>query len=332
MDSLPEALSCQELGVTGVCNASCQSKLSSGIGDRLAIGTGRQRSSLSIENQVRVVAGETRNEITTVMESIKAHDLSREATTAVVAFIQRELVFFQNLLEEVVKEIELLINACSGHVAFTPDLFNLASALGSHRAPSKWLVKNSTDVSLSGWLVDAGRQVKALSGYLSTSPLQSCSYCLGAFAHPQAFLACVLMDHARSTMKSVYALEFSVEVLHPSTLPTSPPDHGVFLSDLKLTGASWDADRACIIEPTESRDIYDLPIVWLKPVEVIRSRAPSAKVVKQQSEMPLFDCPLLFGGDWGGDVTTLVTSLPLPTSVPEGTLKQRRVAVVSLLF
>lgn len=122
------------------------------------------------------------------------------------------------------------------------------------------------------------------------------------------------------------------QVLHPSTLPTSPPDHGVFLSDLKLTGASWDADRACIIEPTESRDIYDLPIVWLKPLEVIRSRAPSAKVVKQQSEMPLFDCPLLFGGDWGGDVTTLVTSLPLPTSVPEGTLKQRRVAVVSLLF
>lgn len=185
----------------------------SGIGDRLAIGTGRQRSSLSIENQVRVVAGETLNEITTVMESIKAHDLSREATTAVVAFIQRELVFFQNLLEGVVKEIQLLINACSGHVAFTPDLFNLTSALGSHRAPSKWLVKNSTDVSLSGWLVDVGRQVKALSGYLSTSPLQSCSYCLGAFAHPQAFLACVLMDHARSTMKSVYALEFSVEVI-----------------------------------------------------------------------------------------------------------------------
>lgn len=121
------------------------------------------------------------------------------------------------------------------------------------------------------------------------------------------------------------------QVLHPNTLPISPPDRGVFLSDLKLTGASWDGDRGCIIEPAESRDICDLPIVWLKPLEVVRSRAPSAKVEKQQSEMPLFDCPLLFGGDWGGDVTTLVTSLPLPTSVPEGTLKQRRVAVVSLL-
>lgn len=121
------------------------------------------------------------------------------------------------------------------------------------------------------------------------------------------------------------------QVLHSDTLPTSPPDRGVFLSGLKLTGASWDVERGCIIEPNESRDIYDLPIVWLKPLEVIRSRAPSAKVEKQQSEMTLFDCPLLVGGDWGGDVTTLVTSLPLPTSVPEGTLKQRRVAVVSLL-
>lgn len=185
----------------------------SDIADRLAIGTGRQRSTLSIENQVKAVAEETLNQIATVVESIKEHDLSHEATTAVASFIQRELAFFHKLLREAVKETELFINACSGHVAFTSDLFNLASSLGSHRVPPKWLVKRATDVSLSGWLADVGRQVKALGGYLSTSPLQSCSYCLGAFAHPQAFLACVLMDHARATMKSVYALEFSVEVI-----------------------------------------------------------------------------------------------------------------------
>ena len=185
----------------------------SGIADRLALGTGRQRFPFSIENQVKAIAEETLNQITTVIESIKAHDLAGEATTAVASFIQRELVFLQNLLGEAVKETELFINACSGHVAFTPDLFNLASSLGSHRAPPKWLVKSATDVSLSGWLSDVQRQVKALGGYLSTSPLHPCSYCLGAFAHPQAFLACVLMDHARVTMKSVYALEFSVEVI-----------------------------------------------------------------------------------------------------------------------
>ena len=185
----------------------------SGIADRLALGTGRQRSTFSIENQVKAIAEETLNQITTVIESIKAHELAGEATTVVASFIQRELVFFQNVLGKAVKETELFINACSGHVAFTPDLFNLASSLGSHRAPPKWLVKSATDVSLSGWLSDVQRQVKALGGYLSTSPLHPCSYCLGAFAHPQAFLACVLMDHARVTMKSVYALEFSVEVI-----------------------------------------------------------------------------------------------------------------------
>lgn len=120
-------------------------------------------------------------------------------------------------------------------------------------------------------------------------------------------------------------------MLHPKALPTSPPDRGVFLSDLKLNGASWDAGRGCITEPALSRDICDLPIVWLKPIEVIRSRAPSAKVNTVQSDMPLFDCPLLVGGDWGVDVSTLVTSLPLPTAVPEELLKQRRVAIVSLL-
>ena len=197
----------------------------SGIADRLVLGIGRQRFALSIENQVKAIAKETLNQIKTVMESIKTHDLSREATTAVASFIQRELVFFQNLLGEAVKETELFINACSGHVAFTPDLFNLALSLGSHRAPPKWLVKSATDVSLGGWLADVGKQVNALDGYLSTSPLDPCSYCLGAFPHPQAFLACVLMDHARATMKSVYALEFSVEVItHCNKVSdTSPP-------------------------------------------------------------------------------------------------------------
>ena len=185
----------------------------SGIADRLALGIGRQRYALSVENQVKTVAEETLNQITMLIELIKTHDLTLETTTAVASFIQRELVFFQNLLEEAVRETDLLINACSGHVAFTPDLFNVASSLGSRCAPPKWLVQKATDVTLSAWLVDVGRQVRALGGYLSTSPLQYYWYCLGAFAHPQAFLACVLMDHARSTMKSVYALEFSVEVI-----------------------------------------------------------------------------------------------------------------------
>lgn len=179
----------------------------------MALGTGRQRYALSVENHVKTVAEETLNQITILIELIKTHDLALETTTAVASFIQRELVFFQNLLEEAVRETELLINACSGHVAFTPDLFNVASSLGSRCAPPKWLVQKATDVTLSAWLVDVGRQVRALGGYLSTSPLQYCCYCLGAFAHPQAFLASVLMDHARSAMKSVYALEFSVEVI-----------------------------------------------------------------------------------------------------------------------
>lgn len=176
----------------------------------MALGTGLVPPALSIENRARTVAIETLDQITSVINSIKSHDLASETTSAVNAFIQRELAFFQTLLEDAVKEIKLLLDACSGHVSFTPDLFNLASSLGHHRAPFKWLVRNCKYVSLTGWLVDVGRRVDALCEYLPSSP---CSYCLGAFAHPQAFFACVLMDHARLTMKSVYALEFSVEVI-----------------------------------------------------------------------------------------------------------------------
>ena len=152
------------------------------------------------------------NKIANILDFIKSHSLAIEETTAIGSFIQRELLYFQNLHESASREIELLINACSGHVAFTPDLFNVALSLGRHAAPSGWLPGRARDISLARWLEALESQVKALCSYLLPSSLQPCSYCLGAFAHPQAFLACVLMDHARSAIKSVYVLEFSVEV------------------------------------------------------------------------------------------------------------------------
>lgn len=124
---------------------------------------------------------------------------------------------------------------------------------------------------------------------------------------------------------------FSPQLLHPDTLPTSPPSRGVYLSNLKLNGASWDTVRNCISELLASNVSCDLPTIWLKPVEGIRSRAPSAKTERQGNGIPLFDCPLVTGRDWGTDVSTLVTILPLPSVVPGEILKQRRVSIVSLL-
>ena len=180
--------------------------------DRLALCTGLQPQSISMANQVKSVAEETLDQISIVIKTIGSHDLVQETPTAVTSFIHRELVHFLRLLEDAVKDLELLIKASSGHHSFTPGMFNLASSLGHRRAPSKWLEKRYTNVSLADWLENVGKQVKFLGEYLSYSPLHPSSFCLGAFAHPQAFLACVLMDHARSAMKSVYALDFSVEV------------------------------------------------------------------------------------------------------------------------
>ena len=93
-------------------------------------------------------------------------------------------------------------------------------------------------------MMNISKQVKTLGEYLLSSPVHPPSFCLGAFAHPQAFLACVLMDHARSAMKSVYALEFSVEV---STCL-------LFLNELhRGSAAEWLERLTCISEAPSSR-------------------------------------------------------------------------------
>lgn len=331
INKLPEVPSCQRLGLIDASNSSYQSKRSSGLADLVALYTGHSLTSLSFESCVKAIAEETIHEMSITTQIIQSLDLTQEANSAVASFIQRELVFLLRLLEDAVKDLDLLNNAFDGCVAFTPGLFHFALSLGQHQAPSNWLEKPSSSISVARWLERIGKQVKLLAEYYSCSPLFPCSFSLGAFVHPQAFLACVLMDHARSAMKSVYSLEFSAEVLYQETACTSPPSRGVYLSGLKLTGASWDTDRGLITELPESRDSCELPIVWLKPIEVMRSRAPSAKGNTHDSDIPLFDCPLLIGEDWRTDLCTLVTSLSLPSILDKRILKQRRVAIVSIL-
>ena len=216
----------------------------SAVVDCLALCTGLQPPLLSMDNEVKLIAKKTVNQISTIIESVKLHDLAHEAPTSVTSFIQRELAFFKTLLEEAMQSLELLIEACCGLIAFTPSLFKLALSLGHCWTPLKWLNKPGTDVSLAAWMVNISKQVKTLGEYLLSSPVHPPSFCLGAFAHPQAFLACVLMDHARSAMKSVYALEFSVEV---STCL-------LFLNELdRGSAAEWLERLTCISEAPSSR-------------------------------------------------------------------------------
>ena len=205
---LNETCDCHFAPNTTIIFFSCNS----GLADLVALYTGHSLTSLSFESCVKAIAEETIHEMSITTQIIQSLDLTQEANSAVASFIQRELVFLLRLLEDAVKDLDLLNNAFDGCVAFTPGLFHFALSLGQHQAPSNWLEKPSSSISVARWLERIGKQVKLLAEYYSCSPLFPCSFSLGAFVHPQAFLACVLMDHARSAMKSVYSLEFSAEV------------------------------------------------------------------------------------------------------------------------
>ena len=119
--------------------------------------------------------------------------------------------------------------------------------------------------------------------------------------------------------------------MHPNTKPCEPPDRGVYLSGLKLSGASWDAARDCVIASCGILDLCDLPIVWLNPVEIVRSRAPSARVDEQDPVIPFYEIPLVNAGVWNGDSASVVSALSLPSAMSGGLLKQRRVSIVPVL-
>lgn len=166
-----------------------------------------------LENEVKGLVRDLLNAMTNTLESVKCNGANTSQTqSAVASFLRRESEFLNLLLCEIIRELRLLLGACEGRVSFTPHLHSVAACLARLGVPCGWLAGCSGDASLAEWLESLQCRVQAVSEYILPEPLQPHSFCLGAFVHQQAFLASVLIDHAKSHVKSVHSLKLAVEV------------------------------------------------------------------------------------------------------------------------
>lgn len=47
---------------------------------------------------------------------------------------------------------------------------------------------------------------------------------------------------------------------------------GVYVRSLFLEGAGWSKKNACLVEPLPMQLVCGMPVIWFKPMEVLRKR------------------------------------------------------------
>ncbi|XP_048580282.1 dynein heavy chain domain-containing protein 1 isoform X3 [Nematostella vectensis] len=235
-------------------------------------------------------------------------------------FLTQELEYFTSALSEFLEELDLVISAFEGRVALTPSLYSLATFLLNRLVPPIWRSRIPGGCLLAPWLLSLHSRVQTLVSYVTGAP--PCVYNVAVFAHAQAFLSCVLMDHAAGTSQQPQGLAYELEVMAEDFMPTSPPQEGsgIFIRGLALQHAHWDAGQNSLSAAPGDPLTCLLPVSLLKLVETTERTRPD-----------FYDCPVLFSvqeAEPGLHSSILVSKLYLRSLVDPVVLRQRRVALV----
>ena len=64
--------------------------------------------------------------------------VANESPSALSTFLNDEMKFYGKALCSIATDLDLLLQACRGQVAFSPDLFGIAVSLAQLKVPMKW--------------------------------------------------------------------------------------------------------------------------------------------------------------------------------------------------
>lgn len=115
------------------------------------------------------------------------------------------------------------------------------------------------------------------------------------------------------------------QVQAPSAKLTKPPITGVYIKNLTLHNASWDATNGTLQESSANQNSScDMPVIWLKPVDSTSfSARSSAKVV---AKTPKYQCPLYMSDKSDClEARFQISHLDLPTTQPLGLWAEKQV-------
>ena len=190
-------------------------------------------------------------------------------------------------------ELQLAESYCRGETMASPETLDVVESVAAGKTPRRWVSWTSPNLAMVGvtqWIAKVRRthEFQALWGEAvmrqsnGTPPLMD----LSCILNPRALLAAVILDGARLIGKSLdnVVLSATLTKRQAQGITRGPQGGGLFLSGLRLEGATWDSTGTppMLRTANERQGASTLPVVhvFVRSLEEIRLEEKEAKAAE----------------------------------------------------
>ena len=180
----------------------------------------------------------------------------------------QEMDRFNKLLKRISSTCHELKKAIKGTVVMSAELEQMFDSLRNNKLPGLWeKVAYPSLKPLGSWIKDFLARMDFMNSWLTEGEPKT--FALPFFFFPQGFMTGALQNHARKTMIAIDRLNFGFEVMKEwggEEIAERPAD-GIYVTNLYLDGAKWDASQARLVEADPGVMYGALPVIHFIPVE-----------------------------------------------------------------
>ncbi|XP_062379463.1 dynein axonemal heavy chain 6-like [Sardina pilchardus] len=296
--------------------------------------------------------------------SSKAKETGGQHSLALLVVLKEEIRRFDRLLAAVHSTLLHFCSAIKGETLMTQNMEDIHNALLTMVVPAAWKVLSYESCkALGSWVLDLERRVSFIRAWSDHVKFKHAkrseqstggetpsfhednprSYWLSGFFFPQGFLTAVLQTYARKRNLPVDSLCFSYHVqkdtLDWSAAPhktqllfegADPPEDGVLVYGLYLSGASWDPETQTLQETLPKLQHYPMPEIHFLPYQKSDDPTPPpghSEPEEQlrtggEGERSFYECPLYCTSKRTGYLfstgfsSNFITAMSLPTTIP----------------
>ncbi|OXU22263.1 hypothetical protein TSAR_003308 [Trichomalopsis sarcophagae] len=262
-------------------------------------------------------------ELFDIEEAQKLHPASYAESMNTVLI--QEMERYNVLLREMRASMTMLEKAVKGLIVMTPDLETLSAHMLSGKIPPSWRRASAYPSlkPLASFVNDFLERLAFFSDWLHNG--KPPTFWISGFSFVHAFLTGAAQNYARKYKISIDLIDFDFEVL-PVYDTSSPPEDGVYVRGMYLSGARWDLASRRLAEARPKLLHEPVPLVWLKP-------RPRAEIEPRGRYLcPLYITSERFGTlKTTGHSTNYVLSVMLDTDRPVSHWIKRGVALLCQL-
>jgi dynein heavy chain len=197
-------------------------------------------------------------------------------TTPVQIVLIQELEHWNRLVSTMSVSLFELQRAIAGEVSMSNELESVMNAIYLGRLPDIWArLAPVTEKGLSDWLIHFQRRYEQYEDWYKNGEPKV--MWLAGLHVPEAYLTALLQTACRSKGWPLdkATLMITISTYQRSNQVMTKPVLGCYLSGMYLEGASWDAEKKCLVPQHPKELVMELPLMRVTPIEMNKVRTQS---------------------------------------------------------